>query len=262
MKTLLRLPLQSRVWVSWNQTLAWHSRQSSEQGMISLARATDFRISPDQSSKTKSVTSGLAPSVLGLLPFPNLLRSYLISIVSASPSLLGPSLRFLSRVAHSQYTFFQLERNPLLRLLVKKLFYAHFCAGETPPEVQRTITGLKNIGFTGVILSYAKEIVVNKETTLETGKHTEFEDVDTWKKGMLETVKLAQNNGYAALKYCYSYLFARESMPANTNLLQIFRRWPLSDMSTDGRIATKRFDQPGDDGNLRLRKVPRCRSFG
>lgn len=57
------------------------------------------------------------------------------------------------------------------------------------------------MGFQGIILAYAKEIVLEKGTAVEDGKSDEAKDVEAWKKGTLETVRLADRDGYAALKY-------------------------------------------------------------
>ena len=64
------------------------------------------------------------------------------------------------------------------------------------------MTILKDMGFEGVILGYAKEVVieggsVGKE---ETDAATVKEEVIAWKKGTLETVDLAQKGDYVALK--------------------------------------------------------------
>lgn len=62
------------------------------------------------------------------------------------------------------------------------------------------------MGFQGIILAYAKEIVLEKGTAIEEGKSDEAKDVEAWKKGTLETVRLADQDGYAALKYVHPYL--------------------------------------------------------
>ena len=163
---------------------------------------------------TRLSSAELTSSALGLLPFSHVFRSYLISFVAASPSLLGLSLEILSFLTQSK----QPERNPVVRWLIKRLLYAQFCAGETMPEVQRTTTGLKEMGFTGVILSYAKELVVERKTALKLDKQNEFVEVNAWRTGMLETVKLAQSNGHVALK-----CVAAESMIEEV----VFTDWDL-----------------------------------
>ncbi|KAL8970735.1 MAG: hypothetical protein Q9197_003652 [Variospora fuerteventurae] len=161
----------------------------------SLADAPTLRNNPTRPSRREVNT----PPALSLLAFPALLRSYLISAASSSSFLIAPSLRLLSWLAHSTTPWVQ--HNPVLHLILKKTFYKQFCGGETPSEVQKTTADLKNIGFKGVILAYAKEIVLERGTAVEAGKHDETEDVEFWKKGVLETVRLSGRDGCAALKY-------------------------------------------------------------
>ncbi|KAL8645373.1 MAG: hypothetical protein Q9210_006738 [Variospora velana] len=161
----------------------------------SVADAPTLRNNPTLPSRREVTT----PPALSLLAFPALLRSYLISAASSSSFLIAPSLRLLSWLAHSTTPWVQ--HNPVLHLILKKTFYKQFCGGETPSEVQKTTADLKNIGFKGVILAYAKEIVLEKGTAVEAGKHDETKDVESWKKGVLETVRLSGRDGCAALKF-------------------------------------------------------------
>ncbi|KAL8920554.1 MAG: hypothetical protein Q9208_006176 [Pyrenodesmia sp. 3 TL-2023] len=166
-----------------------------------LAEAPTFRETsiPTPSRPSTSPSAFPSPPPLSLLNFPTLLRSYLITTASASPLLLAPSLRILSLLAHSSSPW--LRDNRVLHYILKKTFYRQFCAGETPSEVQLTAADLKEMGFQGIILAYAKEIVLEKKTAVEDEKSDEAEDVEAWKKGTLETVRLADRDGYAALKF-------------------------------------------------------------
>lgn len=91
---------------------------------------------------------------------------------------------------------------------MKHTFYAQFCAGENPAEVGRTINSLKDIGFTGVILGYAKEVVLDDSQTEdlascgagETAEECIRNEITPWARGTMETVKLAQRGDFVALK--------------------------------------------------------------
>jgi proline dehydrogenase len=115
----------------------------------------------------------------------------------------------LSFLAYSKSPIFNPDHNPLLRFLLKKSFYAQFCAGETPAEIRRTIDSLQNMGYKGVILGYAKEVVLegNDVSTLDTATDcTEQEkcnatDVTAWEKGTLQTVELCKKDDFVALKF-------------------------------------------------------------
>lgn len=146
---------------------------------------------------------GRAP--LSVLPLTTVLRSLATATVSSSPRLLPPSLRIMDILANTSNPVLNPDKNPLLRFFLKKTFYAQFCAGENPVEVGRTIAGLKKIGFTGVILCYAKEVVLtgsqakNLSADLETEESIKNEIIP-WAEGTLETVRLAEPGDFVALK--------------------------------------------------------------
>lgn len=145
------------------------------------------------------------PSPLSVLPLKTVLRSLLISTVSASKPLLTPSLFALSVLASSQNALLNPDRNPLLRSVIKRVFYAQFCAGESRAEVDATINGLKDTGFSGVILGYAKEAVPEESHISELEAHEGpiaegVEEVTPWAQGTMETITMAQPGDFVALK--------------------------------------------------------------
>lgn len=115
----------------------------------------------------------------------------------------------LSFLAYSKSPMFNPDHNPLLRFLLKKSFYAQFCAGERPAEIRRTIDSLQNMGYQGVILGYAKEVVLegNDVSTLDAATDCKEQeecnatDVNAWEKGTLETVRLCKKGDFVALKF-------------------------------------------------------------
>ena len=152
------------------------------------------------------MTKPLPP--LSMLPLKLLLRGIVINSVSCSPILLPPSLKALDILAHSKSAALNPDSNPLLRWVLKNSFYAHFCAGENRAEVSETIKTLKDMGYAGVMLCYAKEVVLDAEAAKELeasgGKATEAviqNEILPWKKGTLETVSLAEPGDFVALKF-------------------------------------------------------------
>ena len=113
----------------------------------------------------------------------------------------------LSVLAHSRPAFLDPDRNPVLHYLLKKTFYAQFCAGETQEEVKTTLRNLKGLGYKGVILCYAKEIVMESDAEMkEKSSPTkdvvgEYREVELWKKGTLETITLTGEGDFVAVKY-------------------------------------------------------------
>ena len=144
-------------------------------------------------------------SPLSALPYGVLLRSYLVAALSSSSMLLSFVLRLVSGLASSKSVFLSPDRNLLLRYLLKKTFHAHFCAGDSPKEVRLLVAELTQLGFSGVILPYAKEISRNRnrmqELTINCSNDPDVRsEVEMWKEGALETIRLTGEGDLIALK--------------------------------------------------------------
>lgn len=111
-------------------------------------------------------------------------------------------------LAHTTNPVLNPDKNPLLRYAIKKSFYAQFCAGENPAEVRQSMKKLKSIGFNGVILGYAREVVLTEDQTRDLASCAEGSaaeeairnEVVPWAEGTLETVRLVDPGDYVALK--------------------------------------------------------------
>ena len=196
------------VWVLSSQKpiirlLARHQYQRLRDTRSSRAATAAITSSHPRNAQSSLPNSSQRP--LSLLPLGLLIRSYLFATFSSSQFFLGPSIRVLSVLAHSKSLLLNPARNPLLHYVLKKTFYSHFCAGETPEEVQKTIEGLKRIGYHGVVLTYGKETVVAKGYEASLERTTEDLDakaeVESWKDGTLETIRLAEKEDMVALRY-------------------------------------------------------------
>ncbi|KAJ4286628.1 proline dehydrogenase [Collariella sp. IMI 366227] len=151
----------------------------------------------------------IQPAPLAVLPLTNVLRSFMTTTVSSSSLLLPPSLAIMSVLANTTNPALNPDRNPILRFFLKKTFYAQFCAGENAPEVRRTIESLKRIGFGGVILGYAKEVVLTPAqmkdlAACSSGAAADDcikNEITPWAKGTMETVDLASPGDFVALKF-------------------------------------------------------------
>lgn len=62
----------------------------------------------------------------------------------------------------------------------------------------KTVGALKGRGFAGVMLGYAREMVVEEVGKREGEVDAEMEG---WKQGTLETVEMAERGDFVALKY-------------------------------------------------------------
>ncbi|KAI1743220.1 proline dehydrogenase [Xylaria scruposa] len=149
------------------------------------------------------------PAPLSVLPLATVLRTLASTTISSSRVLLPPSLAIMSMLAHSNQTLLNPDKNQFLRWFLKKTFYAQFCAGENAAEVRRTVDGLKRIGFAGVILGYAREVVLSETQTRDLSSCGEGplaeecvrNEVEPWAAGTLETLQLAKQGDFVALKF-------------------------------------------------------------
>ncbi|THY14496.1 proline oxidase [Aureobasidium pullulans] len=166
------------------------------------------------------VTKEPPPVASGLSALPNKMlgRSLLIATISSKSYLLIPCLKllsFLSKPGRSR--LLSVDKNPLIHAILRKTFYDQFCAGETRKDTVSTIKGLKDMGFRGVIMTFAKETVFDHRTKTEHGVgeallinkekgllvesvNTQNADIDTWRKGTLETIDLPEGTDYLAVK--------------------------------------------------------------
>jgi hypothetical protein len=141
-----------------------------------------------------------------------LFRSLFNATVSSNKFLLTPSLYLLSFFSKPGRSYFlNVDRNPVLKAILKRTLYNQFCAGETEQETRALVKQLKDLGFKGVILTYAKEMVfdrktesVNSHATEETvEKHAASAhdvDIETWRMGTLKTLDLISEGDILALK--------------------------------------------------------------
>jgi hypothetical protein len=132
-----------------------------------------------------------------------LIRSLLVAGVTSHPLLLAPGLSILNFLSKPRGPLFNIEKNRILHTILKNFLYNHFCAGENAREVNTTIKNIKNMGFRGVILTYAKETTA-KSSSEENVSNEESQGVDNeimaWYQGVLQTVKMIGDGDFLALK--------------------------------------------------------------
>ncbi|KAE8846086.1 hypothetical protein HRS9139_00653 [Pyrenophora teres f. teres] len=149
---------------------------------------------------------------LSIMPTDMLLRSLFIATVSSNKFLLTPALHLLSFFSKPGRSYlFNVERNPVLKAILKRSLYNQFCAGETEQETKACVKQLKDLGFKGVILTYAKEMVFDHNTELA-DQHasakflddksivTQDTDIEAWKQGTLGTLNLISEGDILAIK--------------------------------------------------------------
>jgi proline dehydrogenase len=136
------------------------------------------------------------------MPSRLLFQSYFITSILASPRILKLSLPLMNKIANSQMALLNPDRNPLLHVLVRKLIYDHFAAGESVQEVKKSVANTKQMGFRGVILGYTKEVNVSGGATVSNG--TSDAAIQAWKEGTLKTLGCVGQGDFLAIKYVYA----------------------------------------------------------
>ncbi|KAH7225145.1 FAD-linked oxidoreductase-like protein [Fusarium oxysporum] len=180
---------------------------------LTLLRTAN-RISQRRHAGT-TTTPTRAPPPHSLLPTGMLLRSLLIATVSSNRILLTPSLAMLSFFTKPHSPLFSVDKNRILNAILKSTIYRHFCAGEDVREVKNTIDSIKDMGFKGVILTYAREVVIEasgeqevgvgvkelKEEGIPAQEPTFDEGIEAWRQGVLETASMLEKGDFLALKF-------------------------------------------------------------
>ncbi|KAJ5346594.1 Proline dehydrogenase [Penicillium brevicompactum] len=144
----------------------------------------------------KALTAPLAK-----LPLSSVLRSLLVLSVSSSTLLLKPCIYTLSLLAHPRNAFWDVAKNPLLNTLIKHTIYKQFNAGENKLEVQESINKIKDLGCRGVLLGYAREVLIGENDDASYDAKAALADIQMWIDGTLQTVDMAQPGDFVALKF-------------------------------------------------------------
>ncbi|KAF7958325.1 hypothetical protein EAE96_001876 [Botrytis aclada] len=189
--------------------------QSTYAGNPTSASAATDVLHPIQSDSKSTSKSATMPKIspLSILPLSNVIRSLIINTISSSPLLLAPSLKIMTILAHSQNPILSPDRNPVLRFFLKNTFYKQFCAGETHAEVQKTVRGIKDLGFKGVFLCYAREVEKSPGANIDVEECVKNE-VLPWAEGTLATVRLAGPGDFVSIKVTGAGSLALQALEA------------------------------------------------
>jgi hypothetical protein len=151
---------------------------------------------------------------LSVMPTNMLLRSLMIATISSNKFLLLPALQLLSFFAKPNRSFLlNVDRNLVLKGILKRTLYNQFCAGETEAETRACVQQLKDLGFKGVILTFAREMVhdtkaktSNQHSSTSDRYHemhravTNDTDIEAWRVGTLKTADLISAGDILAIK--------------------------------------------------------------
>lgn len=112
----------------------------------------------------------------------------------------------MKRIVDTKSAILSPAKNPFMNVFLRKMIYDHFAAGECAIEVKATIVTMRQMGFKGVILGHAKEVVVDPDARTE-GLDAGMDSagsvdpvVQQWKEGQLETLKMLGPDDFLAIK--------------------------------------------------------------
>ncbi|CAI6090792.1 unnamed protein product [Clonostachys chloroleuca] len=138
--------------------------------------------------------------------------------------LMKPCLTFLNAVTRSKSGIINADRNPILNRVLRWTIYNQFCAGSNSTEVSRSMSELRQLGYRGVILGFAKEIVLDPSEGAAVAEDVKYGPacyrmIDEWKDANLDTIRMLSPGDFLSVKLtgagpiCIAALQAREPMP-------------------------------------------------
>ncbi|KAL8878416.1 MAG: hypothetical protein Q9198_003768 [Flavoplaca austrocitrina] len=167
----------------------------------SLTNKTIQPFSGHPNGKTEQALKGQA---LARLPTSSVLHSLFLSAFFSSPVLFTPGFKLLKKISTSPSYLWNPDKNPVLRAIVRPLIYDQFCAGTNPSTIRAKISQIKNLGFSGVILSYGREGQIQESHSgsdiTDAGASCEDQDLELWKRGNLETLDMITAGDYLGIK--------------------------------------------------------------
>ncbi|KAI5789529.1 FAD-linked oxidoreductase-like protein [Pyronema domesticum] len=141
-----------------------------------------------------SLRFSLATRPLARIPTSHLVRSLLLHTITSNPTLLKVGSTIMKKTAD------RIDYIPPLKWVVDKTFYAHFCAGSSAPAISSTITSLRSLGYTGIILAYAREVDVSS-TSSSSSSSSSASEIQQWLTGTLRTISLCTPHDFLAIKF-------------------------------------------------------------
>ncbi|RAL61206.1 hypothetical protein DID88_010285 [Monilinia fructigena] len=160
--------------------------------------------SHNQNTPNMSKISELPP--LSIMPMPLLLKSYFVTWILASPRIIKLFLPLLNKLANSNSALLNPDRNPVLHMIVRKFIYDHFIAGESACQVRARVAAMKNLGFRGIILGYAREVnitggVAQHGSEISVTKEAGESAIKEWRDDLMNTISLLQPGDFLSVKF-------------------------------------------------------------
>lgn len=190
---------------SFSHTHAPCSPSYLTQQLIDITSRSISQTSRTRQTAALQPTIGRVPnhdppsSLLSRVPTAHLVRSLLLGYCFSSPRLLKLSLNFMSVVVNSKSSLLSPDRNPIVGAILRAMIYNQFCAGDNAGDVRRSIQRTKDMGYSGVILGFSREILA-EEVGEATSSEADNRAIESWMHANLETLSLIGNGDYLGLK--------------------------------------------------------------
>lgn len=133
--------------------------------------------------------------LLSTLPTSSLLRSLIVLSTATLPrSILLRLIKVTKKHAE------RLESSKILQWLVRTTFYKHFCIGSHRDEILSNSSSLRQMGVSGIVLTYAREAATSTSLNKPTLLTDSNEDLNNWVASNFETIDMTTPGDYIALR--------------------------------------------------------------
>ncbi|KAF2755696.1 FAD-linked oxidoreductase [Pseudovirgaria hyperparasitica] len=142
---------------------------------------------------------------LARLPTIHLIRNIVLGSVFMNNTVFRLGMKALAEVGNPKRRLLYPESNWLVRIMLRRTLYDHFCAGTTTKEVAETVASMRSAGYSGVILIPTREIVAETSglnTVSEIDLDTEQQlGIRSWKEDHLKTLSMIGSGDYMGMKF-------------------------------------------------------------
>ncbi|KAF4468150.1 proline dehydrogenase [Fusarium albosuccineum] len=164
-------------------------------------------------------------TALSRLPNTTLVRSLVLTSLMSKNWLMRPSLALINIMTTSKSFLLNPDRNPVLNRLLRWTIYNQFCAGSTRTQVLQSMAGLRRLGYRGVILGFAKEVVLDPSAGAVHSSDAKYGPacyrmIEEWKQANFETIEMLSPGDFLSVKLtgagpvCIDALQAHQPMPS------------------------------------------------
>lgn len=109
-------------------------------------------------------------------------------------------MKVLKRLTTTRQPFFDPDRNWVLNRILRATLYDHFCGGWKRDQIQGCLNQVKSVGYAGVILQYAREIVAHDLAESSSVVDISAQQIQQWHEGNMQTLSMLGAGDYMAIK--------------------------------------------------------------